>query len=303
MAEAEQEEQKEEIQDERSLEQVALEAYDKLEEKDEQAKSEEKPKEDEKDESAEEEAESEKESEEGYFADEVEEEPDEEVPQQVKDEWKNLSPLQQYLAENIQPLTISGTLNGKPTSLQVYAVENIPSDFEFDSRGSERQALVNLDRMERKAERLEDQFNQQQQQREAENFSEQENRDIRTDIADLQRAGELPLFTPGEDVDSDPKAETARKVLDFYNKENQERFQNSQRSGRLYNRISYKDAYYLWKAQNPEVNEEQKAEDSERKEITRRAAKAGRGATAKEYKKLDLPMDASWDQVINAALR
>ena len=104
-------------------------------------------------------------------------------------------------------------------------------------------------------------------------------------------------------MDTDPKAETARQVLDFYNKENVKRLEASQKEGRMFHHLSYEDAFHLWKAQNPEVNKEQKAEDSERKTITRRAARGQRqGATQSETRKINLPRSANWDQVINAAM-
>lgn len=294
---------------EESLVDIGDKIFDKTEKKDEPAESEEKPKEEpkeaseEKEDSPSEDKSKEQSEEDGYYADEgSESEPSEDVVDEVREEWKNLSPLQQYLAENIQPLTIQGTIDGKERSLQVYAVENIPDNFEFASHSAERLALVNLARMDTKATDLERQFNLNQQQTEAQRFTEQENRDIQSDIADLQRNGDIPLFTRGMDVDTDPKAETAREVLDFYNRENTARARAAQEQGRLYHHISYKDAYYLWKAQNPEkVSEEQKAEDRERRQITRRTARTGQGAQSREVRKTNLPRTASWDQVINAA--
>ena len=289
-----------------SLEAAALQALEK-EEQSEQAKSEEEPKEvsevKEISEDAKDKEKPTKEEDDGYFADEIEAEPAEEVPEQVKDEWKNLTPLQRYLADQIQPITIEGTINGKTERLQIYAVENIPANFEFNSRADERLTLVNLDRMERKAERLEQEFNSQEQRMTEQKFKDQENADIRADIAELQREGELQTFTRGTDVDNDPKAETAREVLDYYNKENTKRLEQSNREGRLFHRLSYKDAYYLWKAQNAKVGNEQKAEDNERKEITRRAARGQRqGSSSSSTRKFNLPRNANWDQVINAAM-
>lgn len=286
-----------------TLEEAAMQAFDKVptEEEKPEVKEEVQVEEPKEEKETEEEP---KEEEEGYYADELEEdEPSEEVPESVKEEWKNLTPLQRYLADNIDPLTITGNIDGKPTSLKIYAVENIPRNFEFDSKADERLALVNLDRMERKAEKLEEEFNLKQQQEAANHFSEQENIDIRRDIADLQREGELPLFTKGMNVDEDPKAEIAREVLDFYNKENQKRLEVSNSQGRLFHRLSYKDAYYLWKATNKPVDPKLQAEDKERQEITSRQAKSQRqGAPSRESRKLGLPRNANWDQIINAVL-
>lgn len=287
-----------------------LDKYPKKEEvKNEQAESEEES-EAEKEESKEEEKPTEEQAE-GYYADEGEEEElDEEeepaparVAEAIKDRWERLSPLERYLAENIQPLQITGIYKGKETTLSVYAIENIPEDFEFATRGQERVAISALNRMEIKANELTQQFNNNEQLANNEKFREQENRDIRMDIAKLQRAGEIPLGTPGKSPDDDPNLQIARDVLAYYEAENVKRLEESNKTGRLFNRLSFEDAYWLWKRENGKVSRSQQQEDKERVDITRRAARGQRqGAANKDTRRLNLPRTASWDDVINGIL-
>lgn len=309
MAEAEVIEKEEDVEEEvvekeKSLYEAGLEALEKRE-------KEEPKKEDKKDEPSkpEEEGTTEDKEEEGYYADESEEDeptppaPSAAAPAEVRDEWKNLSPLERYLAENLRPLTITGTRNNKEVTYQIYSVDNIPEDFEFASRSAERQTLVALDRMERKAEQLQNQFQADQNKVSSDKFQQDQARDIRTDLATLQREGEIPLGTPNVNPDDDPKLQMARDVLEFYEKENARRLEQANRGERLYHRLSYYDAYWMWKRTNHTVSEEQKKEDEERKEISRRTARGQRqGAGARTTKRLDLPSNASWDDVINAAL-
>jgi hypothetical protein len=285
-----------------SLEQVALDALDKKTA--EGAKDEPQTQRPEK---TEETAKAGEKEEEGYYADDVEDEEEatgrEESLSEIRKEWQNLSPLEQYLAERIPPLTIKGTVDGRKQTLQIYDVTNIPGDFEFASRSEERAALVSLGRMERKAEQLEAEFKAEEQQKQNVEFQNKERADIRADIAALQREGEIPLGTPGTDPDTDPKLQIARDVLAYYEAENAKRLEQANRAGRLFNRLSYYDAYRLWKLDNPKVSEEQQAEDKERKAVTRRAARGQRqGATQRESKRVDLPRTASLEEVAFAAL-
>lgn len=265
---------------------------------DEPTKPEEKPKEEEK--APEVEEEKPKEEIEGYYADENLDD-DEEIPvtQNAQEE------LGKYILEGLQPITVIGQSNGKTVTLQVKTGDELPDDFEFNNYKSQvlfNQALAGQAVAARK---LADDFLAQQQQQESLRYTQQERRDIAQDIAKLQREGELPTFTPGVAVDEDKRAEEAREVLKFYEEENRKRLEAANRGGRLFNRLSYEDAYYLRKQRLGKTSTAQASEDKERKEIVNRQSKnTTRGAdVSRQPKRSNLPSTASWDQVINDALK
>lgn len=274
---------------------------------DESAKSGKEPAEKEEDDKGES-KESEKEDEEeieGYFADEAIEEEEEQPP--LPDGTKPKTPQEElaaYVYDGLQPITVVGTSGGKTVRMTVKVAEELPDDFEFGSVKDQASFNQSLAAQAISAKNLADSYLNTQQQQEAQAYTAKERRDIASDIAKLQREGLIPTFTPGVSVDEDPRAETAREVLKFYEAEKARRLETANSNQRLYYPLSFEDAYYLWKSRNNQTGEKQKAEDKERKEIAGRQPKPSRGANASEGKKgVGLPSTASWDQVINEALK
>ena len=263
----------------------------------------------EKEESAEDDTkESEKQDEEeveGYYADEALEE-EEEQPD-LPDGTKPKTPQEQlaaYVYDELQPITVVGTSGGKTVRLTVKMAEELPDDFEFNSAKDQASFNQATAAQAISARNLADTYLNTQQQQEAQAFTARERRDIANDIAKLQREGLIPTFTPGMSVDEDPRAEVAREVLKFYEAEKTKRLEAANANQRLYYPPSFEDAYYLWKSRNNQTGERQKAEDKERKEIINRQPKTTRGANVSDGKKgVNLPSTASWDQVINEALK
>jgi hypothetical protein len=244
---------------------------------------------------------------EGYYADEVLEDEEEETAPSLPDGTKPKTPqeeLASYIYEGLQPITVTGTSGGKAVRLTVKVAEELPDDFEFSSVKDQASFNQSLAAQAISAKNLADSYLNTQQQQETQAYNARERRDIATDIAKLQREGLIPTFTPGMSVDEDPRAEVAREVLKFYEAEKAKRLEVANKNQRLYYPPSFEDAYYLWKSRNNQTGEKQKAEDKERKEIASRQAKPSRGANASEGKKgVGLPSTASWDQVINEALK
>lgn len=271
---------------------------------DEPAESSEEPKEKEEDDK-EDDTKKDEEEIEGYYADEVIEDEEEQPP--LPDGTKPKTPQEElaaYVYDGLQPITVVGTSGGKTVRMTVKMAEELPDDFEFNSVKDQASFNQSLAAQAISARNLADSYLNTQQQQEAQAYTAKERRDIASDIAKLQRAGLIPTFTPGMSVDEDPRAETAREVLKFYEAEKARRLETANANQRLYYPISYEDAYYLWKSRNNQTGEKQKAEDKERKEIAGRQPKASRGANASESKKrVDLPSTASWGQVINEALK
>ncbi len=238
---------------------------------------------------------------EGYFADEG---IDEEEPEEITSDGSPQEELAKYILDGLQPINVIGTSNGKNINLNVKVADQLPDDFQFSSAKDQARFNQSISANAIHARQLADQYLNNQQQQQAVQFEAQERREIAQDIAKLQRAGELQTFTPGLKVDEDPRAETAREVLKLYEEEKNRRYEVYNREGGLLRLPSYEDIYYRWKQQKGSVNSEQKQEDTERKTITSRSAKAGRGTSVEEgQKRTGLPSTASWDQVINEALK
>lgn len=240
---------------------------------------------------------------EGYYADEaIEEEEQPDLPDGSKPKTPQ-EELAAYVYDGLQPITVVGTSGGKTVRMTVKVAEELPDDFEFSSVKDQASFNQSLAAQAISARNLADGYLNTQQQQEAQAYTAKERRDIASDIAKLQRAGLIPTFTPGMSVDEDPRAETAREVLKFYEEEKARRLETANANQRLYYPLSYEDAYYLWKSRNNQTGEKQKAEDKERKEIASRQPKASRGADASESKKgIGLPSTASWEQVIKKSL-
>ncbi len=280
---------------------------DKEEAKEEEAESKEEEKVDNKAKEEEDLKEAEKEIE-GYFADEgLEDETEEEVTPTLPSGEAPRTPQEQlaaYVYDNLNSINVSGLVNGKPKTISVKVAEELPDDFQFGSIKDQSIFLEAVSGNAVRAQSLAQQFLNNQQQNETQRFTNQERRDIASDIAKLQREGEIPTFTPGVNVDDDPRAETAREVLKFLETENARRLQAANNNERLFNRLSFEDAYYIWKSRNNKTGESQKAEDAERKQIASRQPKQGRGSNPSEQpKRVNLPSTAGWDQIINESLK
>lgn len=254
----------------------------------------------------------------GYYADEglTEEEPASPSPapaQPANPLPQSFTAQEQYVAQNIgQPITvrIKDTPDGPVRSVQAYSPDNLPDNFYFDSERDRLSAQVGFDNLSRKAEGLIEKYNQQEAQKKAQDFSSQEDRDIQRDIAFLQRnkvAGKdgLDLFKyqPNDPrFENDPSVKEMQQVLEYYNQENQSRWQDSQRSGRQYRPLTYRDAFKIYRADNPVTTATQKKEDTERKDISRSLARGSRSATgdAPTQARPKLPRNASIDQIAHA---
>lgn len=249
---------------------------------------------------------------EGYYADEglEDEEITPETPVTKPELPTNYSAEEQYIAQNIgRPINVRIKVGDQIQTVQAYSVDNLPDNFEFPSEKDRTQAQLGFDSIIRKAEQLQRDYQQNQQTTQAQQYEDRENRDIQRDIGYLQRQKDqgkdgLDLFkyTPDDDrFDSDPAVKEMQEVLDYYNKENQARFENSQRNGSLYNRLSFRDAFRLYRQDNPKVGKKQEIEDKQRTDVTRTLAKGNRSqGSSSGQQRPKLRRNASIDEIARA---
>lgn len=220
----------------------------------------------------------------GYVADEVGDE-DEPVVVDKKEEppAASLPPDLQYVVDRLPVLSVRGKdgSDGKVQTFQVKAAGQLPDSFEFASKREELIFTQALASQEIKAQNLQNEYNYKQQQESAAKYSTQENEDIRHDIGDLQREGLLAKFKyapTDKRFAEDAGVKQAQQVIDYMNEKNE----GYTKQGRLY-RISFADAFAQLANQGkiPATKQENKqaAEDSQRKDVSRRTA-GGRAMAA-----------------------
>lgn len=209
---------------------------------------------------------------------------------------------QKYIADNVQPLTIRGMVGDKATEIKVYAPDQIPADFTFNSQADLLSAQTAFVRMENKAEQLLGGLRNQQSQAQAKDFENRENEGIRQDVAELQKDGAFPKFKlqPGsKDFENDPAAGQMSEILSVMTKAN-EQYIKEYNQGRPYKHIGFKEAHAIWEKGQPAKKQAaaQKKEDVDRKDV---ADKIGnnRGLTSNKLQKPRVSRGMTTDSIIN----
>lgn len=217
----------------------------------------------------------------GYTADELEEadEGEEDKPADSRqDDGKstkpdNLTPEGRFIYDNL-PEIVTRDKSGKEVRLKTYT--ELPEGFEFYDKRTEVAFIANINAQELDARDLQRQFQEQQTQTSAKEFEQRENAGIKSDIADLQKSGDLPKFKLSPDdpkFATDPATEEAQKVLDYMNERNTQ-YAKEYEQGRPYRHIGFREAFYMYKRDNPGdiKSRAEHEEDKERKEIADKVA-------------------------------
>lgn len=219
------------------------------------------------------ESEEEKPEDEGYAIDEDgEDEP--ETPTDKTPEKSQLSPEQQYIIDNLQPITVRGVVgtDEKVQEFKVYSPEQLPQGFKYVDDRELSTANKAFSMLENKAVELQSDYRNQETQKSAKAFKENEDNADRADIGRLQREGDLPKFKlqPNDSkFAEDPASKMIQDILDFKDKKN-EQYLEEANAGRPYKHIGFEEAFYMYRRENPTDNPAQKKEDAERKDIAKR---------------------------------
>jgi len=151
---------------------------------------------------------------------------------------------QEYVSSNVQPITITGKVGNEVKEFKVFTEDQLPADFEFRSDVDRMKYARAFDRLERKAEVLQQEFYRRQQNENIRQFEIQEAKDVSSDLKWLQSRGVIPKFEY-DDTDprfnSDPSVKEANAIYDLYKRVNQEYANKYMDSNRSY-RISFRDA-------------------------------------------------------------
>lgn len=213
----------------------------------------------------------------GYTIDETDEPAgtdDAEAPEPPKPQGR-LNPEQQYIYDNLPDIVTYGhTGDGQDKEYRVKVDSELPKDFEFASKADERAFYRSLSAQELNARQLQTTYQNEQSQQQARQFQQQEDAADRSDIATMQKEGELPRFKVKVDdpgFDKDPAAKLITDILQFKEQRNQQYLEEYQR-GRPFRHIGFQEAYYMFRRQNPERTRStaQQKEDAERKDVARK---------------------------------
>lgn len=207
---------------------------------------------------------------EGYVIDETEPEEEEEFEAPTAPAPNAEA---KFIYENL-PEIVTKDIDGNVVRVKLDS--ELPDDFEFLNKKTEIEFYKNLSAQELNARALQTQYQQTQQNSQAQDFEMRENLGITRDIAELQREGLIPKYKTdpnSADFESDPAVAQSQEILDFMNKENEKYF-NQYQKGMPYRRIGFREAFYMYKAQNPSRarSPRQQEEDSQRMETARRTA-------------------------------
>lgn len=220
-------------------------------------------------------------------------------PEPDEDERPPVAPLesktwQDHVAKNVQPIVITGMVGEEAKTFRVYTEDDLPSNFQFDSQLSMLKAQRAFNRLENQANKLRDEFvqqeNYQKQQAANQAFLAQEEKDEAADLHWLQSRGIVPEFKYESDdpkFNDDPAVKEANEIHELYLKVNAEYAQRYNGTGRMY-RISFRDAadkYYSRKYHSSRIEKpvEKSATEKERDNMARRS-KSPQGGDAKELK-------------------
>lgn len=225
----------------------------------------------------------------GYTADEVDEIEEDAPTTSVETAQLDTSKLDdeaKYIVEKL-PLMVARIKEGdKVKEVQVKSWTQLPEDVEFASKRDELAFMNALTAQENRALKLQQEFQQTKQTEQNKDFEKRENDAIRQDIAELQKAGDLPKFKARpEDAEfaKDPASQEVQKVLDFMTERN-EQYLKEYNQGRPYRHIGFREAYLLYQRANPKASDDQKREDTERKDIAKKTTN-NRGLSSRELKK------------------
>lgn len=196
----------------------------------------------------------------------------------------NLSPELQYVVDNLQPLKVRGTVPGSEDvqEFTVYDPSQLPQGFRYTDDRERDIATKAFVSMETRAEKLVNDFRNQESTKAAKAFKESEERSDWGDIASLQKSGDIPKFKlkpTDPKFDEDPAAQLIEAVLEYKDNINQKYLEQAN-AGAPYRHIGFEDAFLRYKKENPTTvkSEAQTKEDKDRKDFAART----RGANGSE---------------------
>lgn len=226
---------------------------------------------------------------EGYTIDEAsgetntdEEQPVTETKQDKENEkaYADLNPEQRYILENIQPITIRGTVgdSDEVKEFKAFDPSQLPAGFKYVDDRDRDIAAKAFYQLESKAISLQNDFRTKAQEADSKKFKEANDKADWEDIAYLQKEGELPKFKlkpTDEGFADDPAAKLIDEIQAFKDERNAKYLKDFQEKGRPFRMIGFEEAFRMYKpkAADDKTTKAQEKEDQERKNLAKRTNK------------------------------
>lgn len=216
---------------------------------------------------------------EGYSIDEIESDDsddDKPAPVETPKPTDTLSAEQKYIVDNLAPIKLRGVVGDSEDVKEytVYDPSQLPPGFRYLDDRDRDMAGKAFGAMEQRALQLQNDFRGQEGKKAQQAYKEQEEKADWSDIAALQKQGELPKFKLKPDdpkFDEDPTSVLIDKVLDFKDELNN-KYLEDYNNGKPYRHVGFEDAYAKYLKQNPPVKKtaEEVKEDKDRKDLAKR---------------------------------
>lgn len=215
----------------------------------------------------------------------------------------DLTPELKYIVDKLPNISVNIKTSKGPETFNVKSYTQIPGypNIEFATKGDEIAFNSAMAAQEARALQLQQEYQGQQSRQQIDTFNEKENESIQEDIIALQKSRDLPKFKvtdindPG--FDKDPASVEIQKVLDYQGEMNDQYLQ-AYNLGRPYRYIGFKEAYKLWRIDNPKTSKEQEEEDKGRREVSRRMGGA-QGTTPDVKNRPTVPRGMSATDIVD----
>lgn len=239
----------------------------------------------------------------GYTAEDVDDSEDvDELPaKETPINTDGMSPEQKYIVDNL-PYIVARVKQGDTVKeVQVKSWTQLPDNLEFASKRDEMAFINALHAQENRALALQAKFQQDQQVQQSKQFEQQEDAMIRSDVAELQRDGDLPKFKykmSDANFDKDPATKQVQDIMDFMEERNKQYLAEYQQ-GRPFRHIGFREAFYEYQRKHPVKTAAEDREDTERKNVARNINNTNRGMPTRELRKSTIRSGTTTQDLLN----
>lgn len=221
----------------------------------------------------------------GYFADDEEDSTDAKTPEPPAAP-SNFSAEDKFIVDNLPLISVRVVMaDDSVKTLQVRSAAELPGDAKGYASFREGELFKEATTaQELKARELQSYYRQHQTTLQAQEFERKENQDIRDDIAELQRDGEIPKFKaqPGTRAfNEDPAAKLVQETIEFMNDRNAKYLERSN-SGRGYRHIGFAEAFELMSKDRTNSADKNSSgrKDAAKKLVSKQGGSSEKGAKA-----------------------
>lgn len=227
-------------------------------------------------------------NEEGYLADDDDDEIAPGAPPTTTPELpavpSNFTAEEKYIVDNLPLISVRVVMaDDSIKTMEVRSAADLPRDMKgIATPYEDKQFDLANAAQESRARELQNYYRNNQSRVQAQDFENKENQAIREDVADLQRAGDIPRFKaqPGTKAfDADPAAKVVQDTIEFMNDRNAKYLEKSNKGG-AYRHIGFAEAFELMNGTSNKTSKNSSARKDAAKRLT-----TGQGTKADKFAK------------------